>query len=109
MSQPDDEIAKRRGRRIRAALLMGFTLVFVFAVILQLTADFVGWVTSTRVTFLFPLGLKSAFTHPEHLVNVIFGLVLTAFGVSAFLYWRMHAIESRRTILHSLEDQEPRE
>lgn len=83
------------GRRAGVALTMALALVGFFAVLLQLTAEFVSWVTNTRVTFLFPNGLSYALIDTTHLVNVLVGLVMVSFGVAAILYWRMWLVERR--------------
>ena len=98
--------AARRRRRIKAALAMGFGLIFGFALVLQLTADFVAWLTSTRVTFLFPLGLTGALTNLSHFISVILGLAMTALAVSGFLYWRMRMIEERPSLSHYLSGRD---
>ncbi len=82
-------------RRAQVALMMGFVLVFGFATLMQLVADLVAWMTNTRVTFLFPLGLRSAFVDLNHLVSVISGLAIAALAMALILYWRMSAVEHR--------------
>ncbi len=82
-------------RRARIAFTMGFVLVFAFALIMQLVADLVAWMTNTRVTFLFPLGIQGALVDPSHLVNVLTGLALVSLAMGAILFWRMTAVEIR--------------
>ncbi len=93
---PDQPDARaRHWRRVRAALVFSFLLVFVFAAVLELTAQFVGWVTSTRVDFLFPLGLDTVLSNVVHFINVVLGLSLVALVFAVVLYWRMWSVEER--------------
>ncbi len=94
----------RRARRLRVALISGFGLTFAFALILQLTADFVAWVTNTKVTFLFPLGLAGAFNDLGHLISVLMGLAMTAVIIAAFLYWRMRSVEESPGVTRRLRE-----
>ncbi len=86
-------------RRMGVALVMGFVLVFAFALIMQLVADLVGWMTNTRVTFLFPLGLNNALVDIPHTINVVAGLCLASLGLAVILFWRLTAVENRASLL----------
>ncbi|MGF1453924.1 MAG: hypothetical protein ACFB6R_00960 [Alphaproteobacteria bacterium] len=80
-------------RRARVALIMGFALVFSFAIVMQLVADLVAWMTHTRVSFLFPLGLTSAFVDLNHLASIVSGLAAVSLVMAVILFWRMTAVE----------------
>ncbi len=98
------------GRRVAAAVGLGFVLVFAFALIMQLTAEFVSWVTNTRISFLFPMGIAHAFTDTAYLASVILGLSLTALVIALILFWRMTQIEARSRIWDErLADMERRQ
>ncbi len=93
--------------RILASLGFGFSLIFIFSLIVQLTTDFLNWLMNAQIRFLFPRGLGRMFEDMERFWGVMSSLVVSALVVS-LLFFFLRANRKRASILE-FDDEPPRE
>jgi len=91
--------------RILASLGFGFALIFIFALIVQLTADFLNWLMSAQIRFMFPRGLGRAFEDMDRFWGVMSSLTFSALVV-AVIFFFVRANRTRPSILE-FDDEPP--
>ena len=77
---------KHWGARVGGALLFGFSVVFAFALIMQITTDFVHLVLGVRAEFLFRRGLFNMLTDMHEFWRVMTSLVFFSLILSTIFF-----------------------
>lgn len=91
-------------RHAAGSLLFGFSLIFAFALFVQLVTDFLNWIFAFHIRFMFPLGLASAFNNLETLFSVLTSLSFTSLIAAAIFF--VVKLRRRRGIFDWADDSD---
>jgi len=91
--------------RVLASLAFGFSLIFIFSLIVQFTADFLNWLMSAQIRFLFPRGMSRMFEDMDRFWAVMSSLTVASLVVSLVFFF-VRANRKRPSIL-DMDDEPP--